>query len=101
MTNAEWLNNYKVLELRPYICRHNRPLLSAHLHGNCAVELLQPGRSVSSICDRRIVELYNFILVQLDNNEWIHFIPSTDSITATAETRNLLMYLWEMHVNQA
>jgi hypothetical protein len=61
MTNAEWLNDYKVVDLRSYVCRQNQSLLSIYLHENCVVQLLQPRMNIPSTCDRIIVDLYNSV----------------------------------------
>jgi hypothetical protein len=51
------------------------------LHDNCMVKLLQPRGSVPPSCDKRIVEISNSVWTQLDNNEWIYFVPNSESIT--------------------
>lgn len=33
------------------------------------------------ICEKRVVELSNSVWTQLENNEWIYFVPSSESIT--------------------
>jgi len=39
------------------------------------------------MCEMRIVELYNFIWVQLDNNELTYFIPNVDTVTVVCRNR--------------
>ena len=63
------------------VCKHGQPLLSSHLHENCMVKLLQPWGNVPTICEKRIVDISNSIWTQLTNNEWIYFVPSSESIT--------------------
>jgi hypothetical protein len=70
------------------VCKQNQPLLSSHLHDNCVVKLLQPRSNIPQSCDKRIVEIYNSVWTQLDNNEWIYFVPSSESMTLeTLRTR--------------
>ena len=64
-----------------YVCKQNQPLLSSHLHENCIVSLLQPGRSDPPSCDKRVVEIFNSVWTQLANNEWIYFVPKSEGIT--------------------
>jgi hypothetical protein len=45
------------------------------------VKLLQPRRRVPPSCDKRVVEISNSVWTQLANNEWIYFVPSSESIT--------------------
>jgi hypothetical protein len=66
-------------------------LFCLHLYENCAVKLLQPRRNLNSICDRRTVEIYNSVWVQLGNNEWIYFIPTTDNLTVICRKMNVVI----------
>ena len=81
MTEEGWKDSCKVLNTMQCVCKQNQPLLSSHLHGNCMVKLLQPRRSVPTICEKRIVEISNLIWTQLAKNEWIYFVPFSESIT--------------------
>ena len=81
LTDKEWMNSCKILTSMKYVCKQDQPLLSSHLHENCMVKLLQLGGSVPASCDKRIVELSNSVWTQLTNNEWIYFIPTSESIT--------------------
>ena len=45
------------------------------------VKLLQPRGNVPTICEKRIVEMSNSIWTLLTNNEWIYFVPTSESIT--------------------
>jgi hypothetical protein len=46
------------------------------------VKLLQPRITIPQICDTRIVHISHSIWTQLEKrNEWIYFIPSSDSVT--------------------
>jgi len=40
MTYQEWLDKCKVLEQKSNVCKQSQPLLSMHLHENCAVKLM-------------------------------------------------------------
>jgi hypothetical protein len=80
-TDKGWLDECRVLDSRSYVCKQNQPLLSSHLHDNCEVKLLQPRSNIPHSFDKRIVEIYNSVWTQLDNNEWIYFVPSSESIT--------------------
>jgi hypothetical protein len=78
---AEELNACKQLNARSYICKQKHPLLSSHLQESCEVKLLQRRRDVPKSCDTRLVQIRDTIWTQLDNNEWIYFAPSTESVT--------------------
>ena len=45
------------------------------------VKLLQPSGSVPPSCDKRDVEILNSVWTQLTNNEWIYFVPLSESVT--------------------
>jgi hypothetical protein len=80
MSNEE-LDNCKVMDSRTRICKQKQPLLSSHVQESCAVKLLQPRRIIPKTCDTRVVHISNTIWTQLDNNEWIYFTPTVDSVT--------------------
>jgi hypothetical protein len=43
---------------------------------------LQPRLNIPKVCDTRVIKIVNTIWTQLEKgNEWIYFIPSSDSIT--------------------
>jgi len=42
---------------------------------------LQPRGSVPPSCDKQVVEISNSVWTQLANNEWIYFVPLTESVT--------------------
>jgi len=76
------MDSCKILNAMLYVCKQNQPLLSSHLHENCTVKLLQPrGSSPPPSCDKRVVESSNSVWSQLENNEWIYFVPKSESIT--------------------
>jgi len=75
------MDSCKILNAMNYVCKQNHPLLSSHLHENCMVKLLQSRGSVPPICDKRVVEISNSVWTQLANNEWIYFVPSSESVT--------------------
>lgn len=81
MTEKEWMDSCKILDSMSFVCKQSQPLLSSHLQDNCMVKLLQPKGSVPPSCDKRIVEISNSVWTQLANNEWIYFVPTSDSIT--------------------
>jgi hypothetical protein len=86
MTDKKWMDSCKILNAMKYACKQNQPLLSSHLHENCMVKVLQPRGSVCvcvcvSRCDKRVVEISNSVWTQLENNEWLHFVPSSESVT--------------------
>ena len=64
-----------------YICKQNQPLLSSHLYENFIVKLLQPRGSAPPRCDKRVFEISNSVWSKLANNEWIYFVPSSESVT--------------------
>jgi hypothetical protein len=81
-TDREELRRCKTVEPNKYICKQTQPLFNSHMQESCAVKLLQPRVSIPKICDTRIVQLTHTIWTQLEKrNEWIYFIPSSDSIT--------------------
>jgi hypothetical protein len=82
MTDREELRRCKAIEPTRYICKQTRPLLSSHMQEACAMKLLQPRKDIPKICDTRIVQLTHTIWTQLEQrNEWIYFIPLSDSIS--------------------
>ena len=81
LTDAEGMEKCKLLNNVLYVCKQNQPLLSSHLHDNCLVKMLRPQGSVPTICEKRIVELSNSIWTQLESNEWIYFVPTSETIT--------------------
>jgi hypothetical protein len=80
MTDNEWIESCKMLNTM-YVCKQNQPLLSSHLHENCMVKMLQPRGNVPTICEKRVVEISNSVWTQLENNEWIYFVPTSESVT--------------------
>jgi hypothetical protein len=57
----------------------------------CAMKLLQTRIEIPKICDTRIVQLTHTIWTQLEQrNEWIYFIPLSDSITILCPDKNLI-----------
>ena len=87
MTDNEWMDSCKLVNTMSCVCKQNQPLLSSHLHDNCMVKLLQPRGSVPSSCDKRIVEISSSIWTQLTNNEWIYFVPTSESVTILCTER--------------
>jgi hypothetical protein len=45
------------------------------------VKCLQPRGSFPFSCDKRVVEILNSVCTQLTNNEWIYFVPLSESVT--------------------
>jgi len=81
MTDKEWMDSCKILNALNYICKENQLFLSSHLHENCTVKLLQPRGSVPPSCDKRVVGISISVWTQLTNNEWIYFVPLSESVT--------------------
>ena len=81
LTDKEGMGNCKVLNTMLHVCKQNHPLLSSHLHENCLVKMLQPRGSVPTMCEKRVVELSDSVWTQLENNEWIYFVPTSETIT--------------------
>ena len=80
MTDREWIDSCKILNATKYVCKQNQLLLSSHLHENSMVKLLQPSGSVPPSSDKRVAEISNSVWTQLANNEWIYFVPSSESV---------------------
>jgi hypothetical protein len=80
MADKEWMDSCKILNAMLYVCKQNQPLLSSHLQETCMVKLLQPRGSVYPSCEKRVVEISKSVWTQLENNEWIYFVPS-ESVT--------------------
>jgi hypothetical protein len=81
LSDESGMENCKTLNALLHVCKQVQPLLSSHLHDNCLVKMLQPRGSVPPMCERRIVELSNPIWTQLENNEWIYIVPTSETIT--------------------
>jgi hypothetical protein len=77
----EELKDCKIIDFQSRICKQDRPLLSSHLQETCVVKLLQPMRGIPNNCDTRLVQIKKTIWTQLDNNAWIYFAPSEESVT--------------------
>jgi hypothetical protein len=81
-TGREELRRCKALEPNKYICKQNKPLLNSHMQECCEIKMLQPRLSIPKLCDTRIVQITHPIWTQLEKgNEWIYFIPLSDSMT--------------------
>jgi hypothetical protein len=87
LSEKEVLEECKIIHPMLYVCKQNQPLLSSHLHENCLVKMLQPRGTVPTICEKRVVELSNSVWTQLENNEWIYFVPASESITILCEEK--------------
>ncbi|PNF42917.1 hypothetical protein B7P43_G12321 [Cryptotermes secundus] len=82
MSDREELRRCKTIEPTKYICKQTRPLLNSHMQEACAI-------NIPRICDTRIVQLMHTIWTQLEQrNEWIYFIPLSDSITILCPGRD-------------
>jgi hypothetical protein len=81
LTDKEGMGVCKMMNTMLYVCKQNQPLLSSHLHENCLVKMLQPRGNVPTVCEKCVVELSNSVWTQLENNEWIYFVPTSESIT--------------------
>jgi hypothetical protein len=51
------------------------------------VKLLQPRRNIPHSCDKRVMEISNSVWTQLENNEWIYFVPTSESTTIPCTDR--------------
>ncbi|PNF24653.1 hypothetical protein B7P43_G18128, partial [Cryptotermes secundus] len=81
-TSREELDKCKLMKARSFVCKQNQPLLNSHLRESCVVKLLQPRRTIPQSCDTRVVCITHTVWTQLERrNEWIYFIPSSDSVT--------------------
>jgi hypothetical protein len=81
-TIREKLSKCKSAEAGVYICKQTQPLLNSHMQESCMVKLFQPRVTIQQICDTRIVHISHSIWTRLEKrNEWIYFIPSSDSVT--------------------
>lgn len=82
MTNREELRRCKTTEPNKYICKQTQPLPNSHMQETCVIKLLQPRINIPKICDTRTVQLKHTIWTKLEQrNEWMYFIPMSDSIT--------------------
>jgi hypothetical protein len=81
-TTRDEINRCKSVKPGTYICKQKQPLLNSHMQESCMVKLLQPRINIRKICDTRVVQITHTVWTQLEKrNEWIYFIPSSDSIT--------------------
>ncbi|PNF33602.1 hypothetical protein B7P43_G14522 [Cryptotermes secundus] len=88
MTDKYWLDTCKEVNIRVYVCKQDQPLLSSQVHENCMVKLLQSRESISPSCEKRIAELSDSVWTQLENNERIYFIPTSEGIAILCNDRN-------------
>jgi len=64
-----------------YVCRQTKPLLSSLMQEECAVRLLKKQKALPSSCEVHYVLLTHNVWTQINDNEWIYYVPSKDSIT--------------------
>jgi hypothetical protein len=79
--NEENLSKCKSTDSQTRICKQTRPLLSSHFQETCVVKLLQTRREIPKNCDTRLVQIRNTMWTQLDNNAWLYFAPTAESVT--------------------
>jgi hypothetical protein len=90
-TNREELNKCKSVRTGSYICKQSQPLLNSHLRESSLVKMLQPRVSIPRSCDTRIVSITHPVWTKLEKrNEWIYFIPNSDSVTIVCAHREPL-----------
>jgi len=63
------------------VCRQNKPLLSSLLQEECAVWLLKEQKTLPSSCEVHYVRMTHTVWTQINDNEWIYYVPSKHSIT--------------------
>jgi hypothetical protein len=81
VTDKELLDSCKKLNAIKYVFKQNQPLLSSDLHENVGLNCCNPEEVSPPICDKRVVEISNSVWTQLANNEWVYFVPSSESVT--------------------
>jgi hypothetical protein len=54
------------------------------------VKLLQPRGSDPPSYDKCVIEISNSVWTQLRNNEWIYFVPTSESITVLCMAAHLV-----------
>ena len=71
-----------------YICKQDKPLQSSVVQDECAVRLLQTWKTLPNSCEVHFVKLTNTVWKQINDNEWIYYVPQSDSITALCNDRD-------------
>ena len=64
-----------------YVCKQNKPLLSSLTQEECAVRLLKERKNLPDSCEVHYVQLTNTVWTQINDNEWIYYVPRRDSMT--------------------
>lgn len=66
------------------ICKQKQPILVAHLHESCEVQLLSAVTKIPQICEKRIIEMNNTLFIQLETtNTWLYVTPKMEILTVT------------------
>jgi hypothetical protein len=81
MMDKEWIDSCKILNAMSYICKQNQPILSSHFMKIVWLNCCNLEEVFPSICEKRVVEISNSLWTQLENNEWIYFVPTSESVT--------------------
>ena len=81
------LQGCKEITKRRYVCKQNKPLLSSLTQEECAVRLLKGRKTLPDSCELHYVQLNNTIRIQINDNEWIYYVPGRDSTTILCAER--------------
>lgn len=76
----------KALSKNAFVCAQRHPLLFSHFVDSCVIKMLQPRSSIPNECDTRVVHLIHTLWTPLQNNSWIYFAPTTDTITVLCKS---------------
>jgi len=64
-----------------YACKQNKPLLSGLTQEECAVRPIKERKTIPGSCKVHYVQLTNTVWTQINDNEWIYYVPRKDSMT--------------------
>ena len=70
------------------MCKQHKPLLSSLTHDKCAVRLLKGRKTLPASCEVHYVWLNNTVWTQINDNEWIYYVPGRDSMTILCADRD-------------
>jgi hypothetical protein len=76
----------KAISKNSFVCSQEHPLLFSHSVDSCVIKMLQPRSSIPKECDTRLVHLIHTLWTPLQNNSWIYFAPTTDTLTVLCKS---------------
>jgi hypothetical protein len=70
------------------VCKQDKPLLSSLMQEECAVRLLKEQKILPGSCEVHYVQLTHTVWTQINDNEWIYYVPRKASMTILCAGRD-------------